>query len=83
MDSKSISFSHWCTPGTTLTEIRVTRLGEHGCVKDERLADRATIDVSTGVAHMQFCPTRDEARELIEALEWALQPVEQAASEAA
>ena len=83
MDTKSISFSHWCTPSKTSVEIRVSPIGQHGDLLDPRLSERATIIIESGVARLQFCPTRDEARALIEALEWALQPVEQAASEAA
>lgn len=78
MDSKSIGFSHWCSPETLRVEIRVTPIGEHGSISDQRLSERATITIESGAARLLFCPTRAEARALIAALEWALQPVEAA-----
>lgn len=78
MDSQTISFSPWCSLETLRVEIRVTPIGEHGSMSDQRLSERATIVVESGAARLQFNPTRDEARALIAALEWALQPVEEA-----
>ena len=83
MQSKTINFSPWCSLETLRVEIRVTPIGEHGSMSDQRLSERATIVVESGAARLLFCPTRDEARALIEALEWALQPAEQTAAEAA
>ena len=78
MQSKTINFSHWCSPETLRVEIQVTPIGEHGSMSDQRLSERATIVVESGAVRLLFCPKRDEARALIEALEWALQPVEEA-----
>lgn len=82
MDSKWISFSHWCTPSETRAEINVSPIGTNGGQYHE-LRKRIRFCVYSGAAHIQFNPTRDEARALIEALEWALQPAEQTAAEAA
>ena len=75
MDSKMVCISSWCVPARPDAYIYVSPFGFNGA-EFHRLAERATIVVSSGVARMQFNPTRDEARALIAALEWALQPVE-------
>lgn len=77
MDGKIVCISSWCGPWRTDAYIDVSPVGFNGA-EFPRLAERATIVVSSGVARMQFNPTRAEARALIEALEWALQPVEEA-----
>ena len=77
MQSKSISFSHWCNPSETRAEINVSPIGTDGDQYHE-LRKRIRFCVRSGAAHVQFNPTRDEARALIEALEWSLQPVEAA-----
>lgn len=77
MDSQTISFSHWCAPSETRAEIHVSRIGTGGD-RYQELRDRIRFCVYSGAAHIQFNPTRDEARELIAALELALQPAEQA-----
>ena len=78
MQSKTINFSPWCSLETLRVEIRVTPIGERGSMSDQRLSERATIVVESGAARLLFCPTSAEARALIAALEWALQPVEEA-----
>ena len=77
MQSKMVCISSWSVPARPDAYIDVSPVGFNGA-EFPCLAERATIVVSSGVARMQFNPTRDEARALIEALEWALQPVEQA-----
>jgi len=78
MQSKTINFSPWCSLETPRVEIRITPIGAHGSMSDQRLSERATIVVESGAARLLFCPTRAEARALIAALDWALQPVEEA-----
>jgi len=77
MDSKKVYVSDWCAQARPDAYIDVSPVGFNSA-EFPRLAERATIVVSSGVARMQFNPTRAEARALIEALEWALQPVEEA-----
>lgn len=77
MDGKIVCISSWCDTASPDAYIDVSPVGFNGA-EFPRLAERATIVVSSGVARMQFNPTRDEARALIQALEWALQPVAQA-----
>lgn len=77
MDSQTISFSHWCSPSETHAEINVSRIGAGGD-QYRALRKRIRFCVYSGAARLQFNPTRDEARALIAALEWALQPVEEA-----
>ena len=77
MDSKKVYVSDLCGYARPDAPIDVSPIG-WGSAEFPRLAERATIVVSSGVARMQFNPTRAEARALIEALEWALQPVEEA-----
>lgn len=77
MQSKMVYVSDWCGSARPDASIDVSPVGFNGA-EFPRLAERETIVVSSSVARMQFNPTRAEARALIEALEWALQPVEEA-----
>lgn len=76
MQSTTISFSHWCAPNwRPRAEINVSPIGA-GSDQHRELRERIRFCVYSGAASLQFNPTRDEARALIAALEWALQPVE-------
>ena len=77
MQSKMVCISSWCVPERPDAYVDVFPVGFNGA-EFPSLAERATIVVCSGVARMQFNPTRAEARALIAALEWALQPVEEA-----
>lgn len=72
MQSKSISFSHWCSPSETRAEITVSPIGAGGD-QYRALRERIRFCVYSGAAHIQFNPTPAEALELIAALQWALE----------
>ena len=76
---RSINVSHWLGGpadfGNDGTDITVWPLGE-GANRHAELADRLSIAMHTGNASLSLKPTAAEARALIAALQWALEPEE-------
>lgn len=64
-----VEFSGWSGKSTEAA-VRVYKIGDTG-----QPTDRMCMVLSTGAARVQFNPTADEARDLIAALQWALEPV--------
>lgn len=66
-----VEFSGWSGKSTEAA-VRVYKIGTDTAGE---LADRMCMVLSTGAARVQFNPTAAEARDLIAALQWALEPV--------
>lgn len=75
MASKEVSISNWCAPRQVDAEVRVYALDDHRDDHGGRLKGRMMLTVRTGASSLQVCPTAAEARDLIAALQWALEPV--------
>lgn len=70
------------TGGTATADARVWPLNFEA-EKHLGMLGRLTLTLKTGAAYIQISPTAAEARDLIAALQWALEPAEQVVAEAA
>lgn len=73
-----VTFSHWTEPTQTSAEITTFAL-DTGADRHRMLSGRMCLAISAGVATVHLRPTAAEARALIAAIEWALEPAEVAA----
>lgn len=71
---RSVGISSYLRPKeySHRTDVSVWRYGDENESDDMR--DRFTISINAGPTTMYLRPTLDEARELIEALQWAIEP---------
>lgn len=75
MASKAVTVSKWLRPQEDAADITVWPVG-HNSVNHPDLAGRVCIAAYIGAATLSLHPTVAEARALIAALEWALEPQE-------
>ena len=81
MDQRNVELSDWCNPKQREAKVIFWPVNDGDI--DDRLRERITIVIRTGAANTQLSPTVSEARDLIAALQWAIESAERVTAEAA
>ena len=70
-NSRNVTITHWIN-NKPIAELTVWPVGD-GKDRHAELDGRMTVSIYTGTCNVSLKPTADEARKLIDALQWALE----------